>query len=624
MNKNIFEKSRKNRELEQRLFQEHDKRQSEYQTKLSAQDVLKILQKIYKDSMSAVQPSQSALHRYEIISTIYQYLPKRGDYLIPPQIKSSLQLSELSLQFLNGLSEQHEEMQRLMQLLALSWAQLSVHSPEFLQVKQHPAKITLSKLLMLSECWDHRSGDLAKKLLEGIRLVLSQLNQKASSPRLYEQATNRILSLENVFHQYRTSRLKKIIEHKRKVERETKAETFIADYIASKIEGIEFPVFLIEFLENFMSPHLKKIFMETGPVGQKWHQAIEDSEILIWSIMSTDYTNYVDEYDKKVPSALKRLYTDLEKLLPDSTALQHFFYELEELHIKKRQGERLDLHTIISATDILETSHINKNNFDLIDNEYNEELLTDDDWYYLIQSGKRFRCQLIPRDYTGKWLVFVNLSGTLVAEFNTESPGFSLKHLPIVPIETHDYWEELTEYLDNTLTQRVEFLEKHLSQIEKEAAADQARKMAAEEEARALIREKIKEERELQEQKRKKLEEEKQKALEVARKEEEKLSKRRLKAKKEVESLLPGAVVSYMTPNKEKQELILNIISTTTSKYIFIDNQGQRRLDPFENDLIELFATEKLKLVKQGKDFNQALQSLVIEQRQAHKDKNQI
>ncbi|MCO7224063.1 DUF1631 family protein [Pleionea sp. CnH1-48] len=621
MNKVIFEQSRKARELESKLFREHDKKKALHDVELSAQDVSSVLQNIYRDVLKAPTPAESPLANYEIVQTLYNYLAKDKDFHIPPVIKSSLQLIELSYQFLAGLTEQHEEIQRLMQLMAISWAQLAVHTPEFLQIKQHSSKVALSKILMLGECWDKRGGKLAKKLLEGIRMVLTQLNQKGCNPRLYEQATNRILSLENAFNQYRTDRLKKIVETKRMQEREIKADQFITDYIKEQTEAKEQPVFLLEFMENFLSPYLKKIFMETGPVGQKWHQAIEDAETLMWSIDSPFSNQFVEEYNERVPQALRRLYEAIDAMMPESNNLHDFFYELEDAHIKKLRGERLDYHTMITSP-IFEDLDTTKTQPIIVDfSSELDEMLDDDDWYYLIQEGKRFRCQLVPREYTGKWLVFVNLSGALIASIDTQSPSFHPSNLPLVAIEPHNYWEELTEYLERILSRRVRLLEEQFQRMAAEIAADKARKQAAEEEARAQIRKRLEEERERQEAQRRQAEEERAKAIAKARADEARMAQKRLKAKKTVESLMPGAVISYQGEGIIEQQLTLNIISTTTSKYIFTDQKGARRLDPKENDLIELFASGRAKLLEQGEDFEQKLQLLVADQRAAMKDK---
>ncbi|PWK47821.1 DUF1631 family protein [Pleionea mediterranea] len=620
MNKTIFELSRKNRELEQRLFREQDKKSSDQFKQLTSQELLGVLQQIFRDTIKAPDLDASPLAHYEIVSAIYKRLTNDKNYHIPGPIKSSLHLTELTFQYLHGITEEHDDIKRLLQLLALSWSQLAVHSPEYLQVKQHPAKLVLSKLLMLGECWDQRSGSLAKKLLDGIRLVLSQLNQKGANPRLYEQACNRIMSLESAFNEYRTKRLKSIVEEKRKLEREAKADLFVTNYIREKTQGEEFPVLLLEFMENYLSPYLKNIFMETGPVGQKWHRAIDDCETLIWSIMAPFTPSFVEEYQEKVPPSLKRLYEQIDELFHGSEGLQDFFYELEGIHIKKLNGERADFHSLITSP-LFEDFETNESNPS--ENDYSkelDELLVDDDWYYLIQKGKRFRCQLVPREYTGKWLVFVNLSGAQIADFDTTSASFHPSQLPLVNIETHNYWDEMTEYLERIMSRRVSVLNEQLQRVEKEQAADKARKQAAEDEARRIIREKIEEELNKQQAKKRKLEEDRAKAIAKAKQEEALLEQRRLKAQKLVDSLMPGAIVSYSPDGQQEQQLTLSIISTTTNKYIFTDQRSQRALDPKETQLIDLFAANRMTLLEQGKEFEDTLQSLVAGQREALKD----
>ncbi|WMS87092.1 DUF1631 family protein [Pleionea litopenaei] len=620
MNKTIFALSRKNRELEHLLFREKDKKTSASYKQLSSQELLGVLQQIFRDVVKATSPEESPLAYYEIVSAIYQKLTQDREFHIPGEIKSSLHLTELTFQYLNGITEEHSEIKRLMQLLALSWAQLAIHSPEFLQVTQHPAKKVLSKLLMLGECWDQRSGALAKKLLDGIRLVLTQLNQKGANPRIYEQAANRIMSLESAFNEYRTDRLKKIVETKRKAEREVKADAFVAEFIQEKTSGDEFPVFLLEFLENYLSPYLKSIFMETGPVGQKWHTAIDDAETLIWSITAPFNADYTDFYHEKVPAALKRLYEGIDKLFHGSESLGEFFYELEGIHIKKLNGERTDFYTIITSP-IFEDFDDQEPTQPVVD--YSSELdsiLNDDDWYYLIQKGKRFRCQLVPRDYTGKWLVFVNLSGAMIADFDITSASFHPSHLPLVTIETHNYWEELTDYLERIMTRRVQVLEEQANKVKQEILADKARKQAAEEEARKVIRQKIEEELKQQQDKKRRLEEDRARAIAKAKEEEALLESKRRNAQKTVDELMTGAIIKYTPEGAKPQNLTLSIISTTTSKYIFTDSHGQRVLDPKEPQLVDLFAAERVILLEQGKEFEDTLKSLVAGQREALKD----
>ncbi|NVJ58872.1 MAG: DUF1631 family protein [Gammaproteobacteria bacterium] len=620
MNKTIFELTRRNRELERLLFREKDKKNNVNYKELSSQELLGILQQLFRDVMKASSPEESPLTDYEIVSAIYQKLTSDREFHIPGKIKSSLHLTELTFQYLNGITEEHVEIKRLLQLLALSWAQLAVHSPEFLQVTQHPAKLVLSKLLMLGECWDQRSGNLAKKLLDGIRLVLGQLNQKGANPKLYEQASNRIQSLEAAFNEYRTDRLKKIVEVKRKAEREAKADKFVNDFIREKTVGEEFPVFLLEFLENYLSPYLKSVFMETGPVGQKWHNAIEDCETLIWSISAPYSQNFVDEYQKKVPPALKRIYEETDALFPGSGGLQDFFYELEGVHIKKLNGERVDFHSLITSP-IFEDLDLDDSTPEQIDYSAQVDgMLNDDDWYYLIQKGKRFRCQLVPREYTANWLVFVNLSGALIAEFDMTSASFHPSQLPLVNIDSHNYWQELTQYQERIMERRVAVLEEQYNKVQQEIAANQAQKLEAEEEARRVIRQKIEEELSKQQDKKRRLEEERAKALSKAREEEAQLEHKRIEAKKLVDSLMAGAIVRYTPKDKKSRRLTLSIISVTTNKYIFTDPRGQRVLDPQEEQLVDLFAADQLELLEQGKEFEDTLKTLVAGQRKAFKD----
>ncbi|WP_144391488.1 DUF1631 family protein [Pleionea sediminis] len=620
MNKTIFQLTEKNRELETRLFREKDKQRSKDFKELSQKELLTILQQLFRETLKNEVPEDSPVSHYEIVAAIYQRLSNDKNFHIPGTIKNSLHLTELTFQYLSGITEEHEEIKRLLQLLALSWAQLSVHSPDFLQIKQHPAKLILSKLLMLGECWDQRSGTLAKKLLDGVKLVLTQLNQKGANPKLYEQASNRVMSLESAFNKYRTDRLKQIVEQKQKEEREIKADAFVTKFIQDKTTGEEFPIFLLEFLENYLAPYLKTIFMETGPVGQKWHTAIEDTENLIWSIFAPFNADFSDQYQEKVPESLKRLFEGIDKLFHGSEGLQDFFYELEGIHIKKLNGERTDYHTLIHSPTV---EGFDESEPEQAAPDYSKELdekLHDDDWYYIIQKGKRFRCQLVPRDYTGKWLVFVNLSGAVIATFDITSASFKPSQLPIVTIETHNYWEELQDYLENVMTRRVAILEEQVKRVEQEIAADNARKQAAEEHARQVIREKIEEELKKQQEKKQKLEEERARALAKAKEEEASLERQRQDAQKQVNELMPGAILRYKSSEGKAQQLTLSIISTTTNKYIFTDARGQRVLDPKEDQLIDLFAAERIVLLEQGKEFEDTLQTLVADQRKAFKD----
>ena len=83
---------------------------------------------------------------------------------------------------------------------------------------------------------------------------------------------------------------------------------------------------------------------------------------------------------------------------------------------------------------------------------------------------------------------------------------------------------------------------------------------------------------------------------------------------------MPGAGVNYRQEGQKDQQLTLSIISTTTNKFIFTDQRGQRRLEPKEPELVDLFAADMVTLLQQGRGFEDALQSLVIGQRAALND----
>ncbi len=616
MNKNIFELCKRNRDLEYKLFNEQSKKQAGQYAVLSEQEILGVIQQIFHKTVKASTTSESPLAQFEIISTIYQTLSQDRDYHIPGDIKISMRLTELCFQSLSGMIEEQEEIVRLNQLLALSWAQLSVHSPEFLQVQQHPAKLVLGKLLMLSDCWDKRGGQLAKKLLDGIKLVLIQLNQKGAQPRLFEQAANRISSLENAFNQYRRKRIQSIVEQKRKEERELKADAFVSRFIQEQTFNEELPVFLLEFVENYLTPLLKKLFMETGPVGQKWHQATEDIKSLFWSIKAPFNNTFTEKYQQEVPQALKRLFEQLNLIFPDSNGVSDFFYELESVHLTKLNGERLDQYSIVSSMITDEFEHRESNTKPVDHSHHLDKILNDDDWYIIIQNGKRFRCQLVPRQYTGKWLVFINLSGACVVDFDITSPSFNPEQLPIIPVESHNYWDEMSNHIEKIMERRVSLIEEQINRIDKEVAADKARKAALEEEAKAILRQRIQEESDRQIKLKQEQERARSAAIEKAKREEAVYAKKRLEAQKLVDNIMPGALVEYHK-NDEKVLLTLSIISTTTNKYIFVDQRGQRALDPKEPQLIDLFASGKMVLLEQGKEFETTLQSLVASQRNA-------
>ena len=82
MNKTIFELSRKNRELEQRLFREQDKKSSDQFKQLTSQELLGVLQQIFRDTIKAPDLDASPLAHYEIVSAIYKRLTNDKNYHI--------------------------------------------------------------------------------------------------------------------------------------------------------------------------------------------------------------------------------------------------------------------------------------------------------------------------------------------------------------------------------------------------------------------------------------------------------------------------------------------------------------------------------------------------------------
>mgnify|MGYP000642757972 CR=1 FL=1 len=323
---------------------------------------------------------------------------------------------------------------------------------------------------------------------------------------------------------------------------------------------------------------------------------------------------------------MKRLFQLFESQNNLSAYVKEFFIEAESYHNQKLQGQRVQYDVMISANIFADEHYENNDKNDWSEkydhNAFNIDSLQQSQWYFLRNQQHLHFCQLLSISKLTRQIIFTNLSGELVANISFDESENLNDYLTDCDEQPKQYYKsafkdlslELKKHYDRLKTQYQRFIDERTREQRQLQLAEEIQRKK---EIQRLLHEQQEQHLLQQQQEQRRVIAEQIKAERQAEEEhlEELDARERFHIKGIYRKLKPGTVIAYKNENDRWQEISLSLVSKTTQKYIFIDSQGRKAIEPDKPTLLGLIGERRIKVVKESENRLDPLSSLVKQRR---------
>ncbi|WP_196140603.1 DUF1631 family protein [Aliikangiella sp. G2MR2-5] len=540
---------------------------------------------------------------------------------LPSYEKNALQSVEILFNYIREYSNFDQSYYHILNSLQLAFTRLSLNDLSFLDNPKHIAVKFLEQLMTLGHHFNQNAGKLTQFFIHAIELLIDRLaNRETVTSQTFMMASKKLDEYFDGFDEKVNTNVAKILSDVEARSREAQADRFTDELIKSKTQGEEMPIFLLDFFENQLTGVLHQIISQHGVRSKQTQQLLTDMDTITWSITCPfGDPDYNGRYQADVGQAMKRVFQEFQSRNAVDQYVNDFFMELEKIHEKKLQGQRVDYDVMISA-DIFSDEEYENDELDpwlepQSRSKFDLSRLEEDNWYHLEIDEQQVRSKLLLVSQLTKELLFINMSGELVLKASFDDVEFLSNSVKPTPIDEDIKYKHATKSLIRELTSRLEILKSEYQTFNEKQAEDRKAREKAEEASRIAVQKRFEEERALQ------LKQEQERHRKQAeRQAEERLleeldAKQRFFIKSVLRKLKPGATVAYQDDSGKWRELKLNLVSQTTQRHIFCDAKGAKQLESTRDEVEELIVGKRLKIVKEADNTLDPLASLVIDRR---------
>jgi len=535
--------------------------------------------------------------------------------------KNALQVVEIIFNFLRVNTEFEARFYKILNSLQLAFTRLALDDMSFLDNPKHPAVTFLEKLVKLGNYFDKNAGKLAEFFVHAIELLISRLASKDQvSNKIFAQARRRLDEYFVGFEEKSTINRNKLVAEIEKKSRKIEADFYTTHLIKSKIEGDEIPIFLLDFFENQLSKVLHKIILKYGAQSRQCQQLLTDMDTISWSVTCAFADpDYNTRFEADVPKTMKRVFKNFEQLDLVNEYMKAFFLEIEDIHRKKLDGQRVHLDVMISA-DIFGDEDFDTEDYDAYSpkqqDSFEIQSLMEGHWYHLTIEDQKVRCKLLMINQFSEKLYFINLSGELLVTIDFDEKDYLTDNLEAFIEEDIIQYKHAIKSLTRELTSKIEVLEREYASFKQQEIINEKQQRQLEKKARQAVLERLEKEKLEVEKRRLEALEEKRKLHEKMIAEEKREAEQRFRTKGILKQLGPGSVVAIMLKPGRWTEASLMLVSRTTQRYIFSDSGGNKISEPTEPELVKLIEEDKFKIVKADVSQLDPLQALVVKRRE--------
>jgi len=613
MSRQIRTLLKKNRVLEEKIF--YEPRETDWREQLIAtKELSEALSCLANRIIENENPELCVLRMLNDIDSI-------KERPLPAYEKNALQVVEILFNYIREHSNFDKKYYHILNSLQLAFTRLSLNDLSYLDNSKHIAVKFLERLITLGHHFDKDAGKLSQFFIHAIELLIDRLaNREAVTNQTFMMANQKLEEYFVGFNEKVDTNTAQILSEIEAQSKTAQADKFTEQLIKGKIQGEEMPIFLLDFFENHITSVLHRVISQHGVNSKQTQQLLTDMDTLTWSITCAfGDPDYNVRFEADVNDAMKRIYKEFEQGGELNTYVKDFFVEIEDLHSKKIQGQRIDYDVMISADIFADEEYENdeieswyaptqRNNFDIA-------ALKEDTWYRLELPEGEVRSRLLLISELTRELVFVNLSGELLLKVSFDDTEYLTEKIKPTEIDEAVRYNHATKSLVRELTSRLELLKSEFQKFKLEKAKNEEETRLKEEESRLALQKKIEEERQQQILAEQEALKRKAEKLAEERRLEELDARQRFVVKGVYRKLKPGAMVAIQDESKKWREATLSLISKTTSKHIFTDNKGNKVVEPTKDEVFDLIKKEHLKVLKEAEQDGDLLQSLVRDRR---------
>lgn len=379
------------------------------------------------------------------------------------------------------------------------------------------------------------------------------------------------------------------------------AQELSAKTLNQQMGGKQLPAAISRFLKGPWRESMRLTILNHGKESEPWRRIVRLTETLIWTFQPLG-DDVPGDKRQHIYDSISELSEELRETvvgLHHSSEIDAELAEVEAQHLKilKQQPLEYAPFELINNTDPLLSANVSISN-SLIKNV---SKINEGQWFvYRADSGDS-RIKLTIKIEQVQQLLFTNFLGIKVEQFSYEEFAYMMSSKIAVPLSQRDILKVMGEKMLQTLLNHYQHENPH------DDAATEATILQQQEQSRKIAREKA-------------LLEAKAHA-EVAR----------LRSAPETPStpepttepvqpvatnpekldkLLLGARIEFNV-DSEKKVCKLAAILQTTGDYIFVNKEGIKAFSFSREQLDEMFAAGKIKLINQGSDSSSALEQVV-------------
>jgi len=495
--------------------------------------------------------------------------------------------------------------------LLLSWFQASAREPSKVISGGTPFPGMLDEINVLSYKIDQFAGDIGSKHCKV--LLKTFLYYSSDKTLITNDLYSEIQNQEKLFNKQRRQLLVNNIKiYKNKIAQKT-AKTIVATEIRRSIGDGLYPIILLEFVENYYTLFLEKYFIENGPKGDIWNETSRNLSYLIWAFRAEVDSKYHRYFPENIPPALDSIVEKVDPFVTDKKKLYKDFLAMEEtLETRKREGF-VKLDCVFNVTELSADSLYTN-----LANKWRKEYPSASRWYSVQHKSKEAYCKLIGQDIFKKQIVFANYSGNLQVIYDTSEPSFQIEQIRAIAVNTENDPDYILSDIDYQITNlHADFCDQYqnvITQIDVDITA----KLRLQHEREKQLRIKNRLAKERREQERRKISQEKEQAKIKLGEQRQANKIKRTQLEAEIAKVHVGTLITATLEDGTVASMELNVITSTTNRYIFNDKSCQHKLAVTKDKLLDMLVAGKLSIdvLGRAKGANQNLEGVIAKRRE--------
>lgn len=553
------------------------------------------------------------LHSDSLIqSNLIKYLLDQLDGKnIDPANQSAFILVEKFLINLTNSLQAKTVIEPVIHAFALAWLQATINSPASSLSKSSPFFKILHTLIPMAYKIDPFSGEIATKQCKILVKYFLRFacSENASEETLYTH----ILKLSKESESKRRQLLVGNIKEHKKLEAKKKAKSIVASEIRRCIGDGLYPTILLEFVENYYTPYMEDYFVKHGAKGDGWTETSRNISFLIWAFRAEVDSNFHRYFPEKIPQALDSIVEKVDPLITDKQKLYQDFLAMEEILESRKKEGQIKLDCVFNVTEISSDGL-----FTNLAEKWRQQNRSETDWYLVQHKSKEAYCKLIRNDIFKEKLVFANYSGNLQIIYDTTEPSFQLEQIRASASRDKTDWDFILTDIEYEITNmHADYCDQN-QEIIKEIDADIAKHLKEQQEKEKRLHEKNEEAR-LKREKERLLELEKAKKAKADLIAQQKKNKqKRQEYESQIDKVNLGTMITATLDDGSQAVMELNVITSTTNRYIFNDKSCQHKLAITKDKMLDMLVTGKLSIDMLGRSTgsNDVLASVIAKRRE--------